>query len=183
MKPDSLSRNIAASKAKAKAEGREFNFNPYGDGGEQHLNNSAGIAGASIVGRVQGEDVVPHVPEDELEKMPFTDGVAVPPNGFPGPRRTNPQFTYDGRAAVSKMRGELDPYQGFDTPKERLALERKATSSSLESLHDKREAWQMWPSKRVPAETTPPVSDLQRFWRDNVPGLDNLFNASRKWLE
>ncbi|KSV89775.1 hypothetical protein [Sinorhizobium sp. GL28] len=183
MGPATLARNIARSKGQAAAANRVFDFNPYGDGGEQHLNNLNGIKNAIHVGRIQGENTAPHVPEDELVKAPSRVGPAVPPSGWPGPRRVNPQFTYDGRAAVSGMRGELDPYQGFDTPKERLALEREARQPSLESLHDKREAQQMSPTRWASSPATPPVSDLERFWQNKVPDLDDIFNAVRTWLD
>ncbi|MBD9647483.1 hypothetical protein JVX98_10440 [Ensifer sp. PDNC004] len=183
MRPDSLSRNIAASKAKAKAEGRQFNFNPYGDGGEQHLNNVDGIKNAMNVGRIQGENVVPYIPEDELVKTPSMRGPVVLRGAWQGPERPNPEFTYDGRAAVSTARGELAPYRGFDTPKERQALERKAPPPSLERLHDKRDALQMWPTRRAPSMTAPPVSGLQRYWQDRMPTRGSLFDAVRNWFE
>lgn len=182
MGPATLTANIARSKAQAKAGNSVFDFNPYGDGGEQHLNNLDGINNAIHVGRVQGADYVPHVPEDELVKMPSRYGAAIGLGGRQGPRRANPEFTYDGRAAVSGMRHELDPYQGFDTPKERLALEREAPSRSLENLHDKRDAQQMWPTRPAPM-TTAPASDRDGFWQRKIPNLLDLFTAGRQWRE
>lgn len=169
MGPETLEKNI--SERRRKLNGAEFNFNPYGDGGEQHLNNSAGIAGALTVGRVQGEDAVPYVPEDEITKMRSGSGA----------EKADPGFTYDGHAAVSKMRGGLEGYRGYDTPRERLAPEQVASSPSAGDLRDTRETRQQWPGGRAHSTATPPASDRDRFWQDKVPGRGDFVNVLRRW--
>jgi hypothetical protein len=175
MGPQTLEKNI--NERRRKLNGAVFSFNPHGDGGEQHLNNLRGINNALRIGRIQGENVVPHVPEDELVNMRSVNGPVIPRSAWQGPRRTNPEFTYDGRAAVLKMRGELDGYRGFDTPRERRALEREAPPSSLGSVHDKRDA-QQWPTKWAP-----PFSGLARYWQNKEPDRDSLRNVVLSWFE
>ncbi|MGE6786334.1 hypothetical protein ACQKGL_27825 [Ensifer adhaerens] len=169
MGPETLEKNI--SERRRNLNGAEFNFNPYGDGGEQHLNNSAGIAGALTVGRAQGENAVPYVPEDAITKMPSGSGRA----------KTDPGFTYDGRAVISRMRGGLEGYRGYDTPRERLAPEHVASSPPTENLHDRRETRQQWPRGRAHSTTPPPASNRDRFWQDRVPGRGDFGNVLQKW--
>lgn len=175
MGPRTLEKNI--NDRRAKLNGAAFEFNPSGDGGEQHLNNLDGIDNAMHVGRIQGENAVPHVPEDELDPFPYTGFFDTRKRtALPGPFLTNPEFTYDGRAAVSKSRGQLLPHRGFDTPRERLALEHDAPQT-LESLHEKREMQQMWPIR-----PPPPPEEPMSLTRRMFPGI-SLRDALSTWFD
>ncbi|MDX0763615.1 hypothetical protein GOD36_15305 [Sinorhizobium medicae] len=123
MGPGTLSKNIAKRRAEAQKNGQQYNLNPYGDGGEQHLNNLPGIDNALHLGRVQGERAIPHVPESVLEKEPYFygSGAGLPTSVYrKDVTGTNPQYTYDGYSAVLKSDDRLENHTGFDTPRERL---------------------------------------------------------------
>ncbi|MDX0585670.1 hypothetical protein GOD01_22645 [Sinorhizobium medicae] len=123
MGPGTLSKNIAKRRAEAQKNGQQYNLNPYGDGGEQHLNNLPGIDNALHLGRVQGERAIPHVPESVREKEPYFygSGAGLPTSVYrKDVTGTNPQYTYDGYSAVLKSDDRLENHTGFDTPRERL---------------------------------------------------------------
>ncbi|PLU13031.1 hypothetical protein BMJ31_27590 [Sinorhizobium medicae] len=96
MGPGTLSKNIAKRRAEAQKNGQQYNLNPYGDGGEQHLNNLPGIDNALHLGRVQGERAIPHVPESVLEKEPYFygSGAGLPTSVYrKDVTGTNPQYS------------------------------------------------------------------------------------------
>ncbi|MGK9199375.1 hypothetical protein [Sinorhizobium meliloti] len=197
--PETLSNNIAESKVNARTNGQRYDFNPNGDGGEQHLNNLGGIENAFQLGRVQGENVMPYVPEDELEKEPYFDyELGLPTRVYrKGTTILNPQYTYDPYSTALNAQGKLPPYAGFDSPVERLRAEgakpETAGDASVPRLsggtavrpppQDPAGKWkgkQRFEPGRRGATDFP---DALRFWDDAVRGRASLKEMFEGWTE
>lgn len=188
--PDKLSDNIGKKQTEAKKVNRDYNFNPYGDGGEQHLNNLEGVRNALHLGRIQGDGVMPYVPEDEL----VTDSRG---GGLTG---INAQYTYDAHAAALKRQKSLEDYAGFDTPRERLGalgLNRETkprdaaalglgsgTTAPLASVSSPVSSGRERPKGDNPDQPgRTPSSNAERFWDGFVRGRASLKDILARWTE